>query len=50
MKSSLERRESDQDTSLFIAPLRDLGLRLQPEKGPVEMLIVDHAERKPVEN
>jgi uncharacterized protein (TIGR03435 family) len=50
LKSSLERRESDQDTSLFVAPLRDLGLRLQPEKGPVEMLIVDHAERKPVEN
>ena len=50
LKSSLERRESEQDTSLFIRPLRELGLKLNAERGPVEHLIVDHAERKPVEN
>jgi len=50
LKSSLERRETDQDASFFVAPLRDLGLRLQPEKAPVEMLVVDHVQRKPLEN
>ena len=50
LKSDLERRETDQDASFFVAPLRELGLRLQPEKAPVEMLVVDHAQRKPVEN
>jgi uncharacterized protein (TIGR03435 family) len=50
LKSDLERRETDQDASFFVAPLRELGLRLQSEKAPVEMLVVDHAERKPVEN
>jgi uncharacterized protein (TIGR03435 family) len=50
LKSSLERRESEQDTSLFIRPLRELGLKLNAQRGPVEHLIVDHAERKPIEN
>ena len=44
LKSSMERRETKQNTSLFLAPLRDLGLRLQPERLPVEILIVDHAD------
>ena len=50
LKSSLERRELDHDSSVFTAPLRHLGLRLQPEKGPIEMLVVDNAHRTPVEN
>jgi len=50
LKSSLERRESEQDTSLFIRPLRELGLKLNAERGPVEQLIIDHAERKHIEN
>jgi uncharacterized protein (TIGR03435 family) len=50
LKSSLERRESEQDTSLFVAPLRDIGLRLQPEKDRVEILVIDHAEKIPAEN
>ncbi|HLK63039.1 MAG TPA: TIGR03435 family protein [Bryobacteraceae bacterium] len=50
LKSSLEQRESSQDTSLFTGALRDLGLRLQPEKGPVDILVVDHVEKTPVEN
>lgn len=50
LKSSLEVAELDHDASLFTNPLRELGLRLVPEKGPVEMLVVDNAQRKPVEN
>ena len=50
MKSSLERRESEQDTSMFLAPLRDLGLLLRPEKDRVEIVVVDRAEKLPAEN
>lgn len=50
LKGSLERVELDHDSSVFTTPLRELGLRLQPEKGPIEMLIVDNAQRKPIED
>jgi uncharacterized protein (TIGR03435 family) len=29
---------------------KDLGLKLEKHKGPVEMLVVDHIERTPTEN
>jgi uncharacterized protein (TIGR03435 family) len=32
------------------AAVQELGLRLQVQKMPVEMLVVDHAERTPTEN
>lgn len=35
---------------LFAAVEQQLGLKLQPNKEPVEILIVDHAERVPTEN
>ena len=35
---------------LFAALQEELGLRLEKEKGPVEMLIVDHMETVPTEN
>jgi uncharacterized protein (TIGR03435 family) len=50
LKKNLERREADHDPSMFNAPLQDLGLRLEPRKGPVEILVVDHARKVPVEN
>jgi uncharacterized protein (TIGR03435 family) len=36
--------------TLFIALQETLGLRLQPQKVPVELLVVDHVERVPTEN
>jgi uncharacterized protein (TIGR03435 family) len=36
--------------SVLTAVQEQLGLRLEPGKGAVETLIVDHAERTPTEN
>jgi uncharacterized protein (TIGR03435 family) len=36
--------------SLFAAVEQQLGLKLEVRKGPVEIIVIDHAERVPVQN
>jgi uncharacterized protein (TIGR03435 family) len=36
--------------TVFTAIRDSLGLRLEPRKEPVEMLVIDHVERVPIEN
>jgi uncharacterized protein (TIGR03435 family) len=44
------RDERDDSMPTLSGALRDvLGLRLQPEKVPVEVIVIDHLERSPVE-
>jgi uncharacterized protein (TIGR03435 family) len=36
--------------NLFSAIQSQLGLKLEPKKGPVDLIVVDHAEKTPTEN
>jgi uncharacterized protein (TIGR03435 family) len=42
--------DADAAPSLFTAIQETLGLRLQPQKVPTEIIVVDHVERVPTEN
>ena len=36
--------------SIFTAVQQQLGLRLESRKGPLDVLVIDHAEKVPAEN
>lgn len=36
--------------TVFEAIEKQLGLKLETQKRPVTVLVIDHAERKPIEN
>ncbi len=42
--------EVDDSPDLFRAVKEQLGLALQPRKGPVELIVIDHIEKTPIEN
>ena len=47
---NLNAADVDQPPSLLTALQETLGLRLQPQKVPVPIVVVDHVERVPIEN
>jgi uncharacterized protein (TIGR03435 family) len=42
--------DAQSNPSLFTALQEQLGLKLEQRKGPVDLLVIDHLERAPVEN
>jgi uncharacterized protein (TIGR03435 family) len=42
--------EADGAPDIFGAVQQQLGLKLEPAKAQIEMLVVDHLERTPTEN
>jgi uncharacterized protein (TIGR03435 family) len=44
------QNEVEAAPNLFTAVQEQLGLKLEPRKSPVELLVIDHIEKTPVEN
>ena len=42
--------DGEASSNLFTALQEQLGLKLEQRKGPVELLVIDHLEKAPVEN
>ena len=42
--------DGQSNPSLFAAIQEQLGLKLEQRKGPVDLLVIDHLEKVPIEN
>ncbi len=49
-KFRIERNPQPEDLSVFTAIQEQLGLKLEPTKANVQILVVDHVDEKPSEN
>ena len=45
-----QQPEFDAAPDVRVAVQEQLGLRLEPGKGPVDVIVVDHIEKTPTEN
>ena len=45
LRRALEGQGGEQNASIFTVVQQQLGLKLEPQKGPLEMLLIDHAEK-----
>ena len=50
LRFAKEDAPADTDAPSLFAAVQDLGLKLEKQKGPVEMLIIDHIDKVPTEN
>lgn len=46
----LDSQTADSAPTLFTAVQEQLGLKLDPKKAPLDMLVIDHIEKTPTEN
>lgn len=46
----LDSQIADSAPTVFIAVQEQLGLKLEPKKAPLDMLVIDHIEKTPTEN
>jgi uncharacterized protein (TIGR03435 family) len=50
MEEMMQSDQAGDPETVFLNAVEKLGLKLEPQKGAVEMLVIDHIERTPTEN